>query len=175
MRLILWRWDTLIKCWTWYAGVQANANIKLWILCVIKPTHDQQRSFVSSACWVERWQCMSDTLWSTVYVAGPTFIQPCIMNTVSLIASIPAVCATGIFPNRPDQKIILMLDNRLIELNLRPINERSHLNLCFATASYNFKCGRVSGVSSENRRSRVRTPLRHSSFKETKCFFPAHS
>ena len=27
----------------------------------------------------------------------------------------------------------------------------------------------------ENRRSRVRTPLWPSSFKETKCFFPAHS
>ena len=26
----------------------------------------------------------------------------------------------------------------------------------------------------ECRRSRVRAPLRHSSFKETKCFFPAH-
>ena len=27
----------------------------------------------------------------------------------------------------------------------------------------------------ESQRSRVRTPLWHSSFKETKCFFPAHS
>ena len=27
----------------------------------------------------------------------------------------------------------------------------------------------------ESRRSRVRTPLRHYSLKETKCFFPAHS
>ena len=33
----------------------------------------------------------------------------------------------------------------------------------------------VKATCLENRRSRVRPPLWHSSFKEAKCFFPAHS